>query len=798
MTNQQNSPHWIDKLATGILAWQKKADIKKLHVDDMKTPSGRVHTGALRGVLLHDFVAKALAENTDQKVTNTYVFNDMDPMDGLPNYLDKAEYEQHMGKPMYKIPAPALDKCGIDLSKASAEELADFKKAKNFAEVYAFDFIHAFRKLGCDQEIVWSHELYESGQMNDAIRTALDSIDELKKVYKDVADYDLPEKWFPFQVFCPECGKVGTTLVTDWDGEEVTFECQPNKVEWAKGCGYAGKISPFDGNGKLLWKVDWPAHWKTLGITVEGAGKDHTSAGGSRDMANEQCKQVFDIPIPFNIPYEWILIRGAKMSSSKGVGTSAREFTELFPPEVGRFLFVNKHYNQVIDFDPTTMSIPDLFDEYDTGARIYWGEEQGDQRLGRAFELSQINKTPKSHFLPRFRDVAIWMQHPELDLVEKFTEIKGSKLTDQEKQLIEDRKGFAQVWINRYAPVDFQLTPSSELPEKATTLSNEQLEYLEKAIDLTQSKQWNDPQDLQQALFELAKESIGPRPAFQSIYLGFIGKTHGPRAAWFLLSIDTDILNSRIKDIRKSQQHQAQQEYIYDLLDDSSLISIDPEYAQKYPSTTVGVAVIEGVSIEQINEELEKEKESLANNLKDLTPKEVNDFDEIQSYKKLYEESGVNWSERKSSPAALLIRASQGKGTPTINTCVDAYNLAVMKNRVSAGAFDMDKFEFPVVLKESQGGETIEVIGEDEPITLNKGEICYFDQNGPYNLDFNFRDAIRTQVTTETKNLFINVEGIYDISREQVEKTLQEVIDNITKYCCGRVKVVGILEAREA
>ena len=47
------SQHWLDKIVDGILKWQKKAGIKQLHVDDMKTPSGRVHTGALRGVLLH-------------------------------------------------------------------------------------------------------------------------------------------------------------------------------------------------------------------------------------------------------------------------------------------------------------------------------------------------------------------------------------------------------------------------------------------------------------------------------------------------------------------------------------------------------------------------------------------------------------------------------------------------------------------------------------------------------------------------------------------------------------------------
>ncbi|MFZ5437726.1 MAG: lysine--tRNA ligase [Patescibacteria group bacterium] len=548
--SQQQSIHWLDKLAAGILRWQEKTGAS-LHVDDMKTPSGRVHTGSLRGVLLHDAIAKVVAEKTDKQVVSTYVFNDMDPMDGLPGYLSAEEYAQHMGKPMFKIPAPKLAESGLDVSKVSAEEKARFEQAQSFGEFYAMDFIDAFRKLGCTQEIVWSHQLYQSGQMDVMIKIALDHVAEIKKIYKEVADYDLPTNWYPFQVICPQCGKVGTTLTTDWDGQEVSFECQPNKVSWAKGCGYAGKISPFGGTGKLLWKVDWPAHWTALDITIEGAGKDHTSAGGSRDMADELMDRVFKTHTPFDIPYEWILIRGAKMSSSKGVGTSAREFVELFPAEVGRYLFVSKNYNQVIDFDPNTMAIPDLFDEYDQAARIYWGQEQGDNRMGRAFELSQIsNKQPQAMFLPRFRDIATWMQHPELDLVEKFTEVKGSDLTTEELAVLTDRKHYAKIWIERYAPADYQLSfKPGFIPEAAQELTAEQKAYLVKVDELIDSQTW-EPIALQQALFDLAKNSLGAKQAFQAIYKAFLGKNFGPRAGYFLLAISTEDRKKHLKDLK--------------------------------------------------------------------------------------------------------------------------------------------------------------------------------------------------------------------------------------------------------
>ncbi|MBU0579096.1 lysine--tRNA ligase [Patescibacteria group bacterium] len=544
------SPHWADKLASGIIKWQKKLGIKNLHVDDMKTPSGRVHTGALRGVLLHDLIAKVL-QKQDPKVISTYIFNDMDPMDGLPTYLSREDYEQHMGKPLYKIPAPSLKKSGIDFTQASEEEKEKYSQAKNFAQFYAFDFINAFQRLGCEQKIIWSHELYESGQMDKTIKIALDNVDKMKKIYHEIADYDLPENWYPFQVICEKCGKIGTTLVTNWDGEKITYECQHDKVNWAKGCGHQGKISPFGGTGKLLWKVDWPAHWTSIGVNVEGAGKDHSSAGGSRDMAKAMCEQVFDIPNPFDVPYEWILIRGAKMSSSKGVGTSAKEFVELFPPEIGRFLFTYTHYNSVIDFDPRTMSIPDLFDSYDQGARIFWKKEEGDQRQGRAFELSQINDVPGAYFLPRFRDLALWMQHPEINLIDKFSEIKGSEFTKQELEELKNRKHYAQIWVDNYAPEEYQLTPLQELPIEAQKMSSEQIEFFQKVVELKNSKNNWSPQELQQAIYELAKNSIGTKLGFEAIYLALLGKQFGPKSAWLILSTTPTLLTKRVAQLKE-------------------------------------------------------------------------------------------------------------------------------------------------------------------------------------------------------------------------------------------------------
>ncbi len=181
-------------------------------------------------------------------------------------------------------------------------------------------------------------------------------------------------------------------------------------VKWAKGCSYTGEISPFDGNGKLPWKVDWPAHWTVMGVTIEGAGKDHSSAGGSRDIAKELCAEVFNYPNPYNLPYEFFLIGGKKMASSKGLCLKARELADVLPWEVGRFLFTRTDYKKAIEFDPVgTQAIPNLFDEYQKAAEAYFNK--GDNDLARAFELSQVREVQQPPKI-RFSVLAQWVQMP--------------------------------------------------------------------------------------------------------------------------------------------------------------------------------------------------------------------------------------------------------------------------------------------------------------------------------------------------------------------------------------------------
>ncbi len=514
---------WPDKFAEEII---KTKNHKPYWVDDMKTPSGRVHVGALRGVVIHGLIHQALLEK-GKKSTYTYVINDMDPMDGFPRYLPE-NFKQYMGKPLYQIPSPE-------------------KGHKSMAKCYGQEFIDVFNGLGFKPKIIWSSQWYQQGKFNQVIKEALNNQGKIRKLYKKVSDTEKPKNWYPYQVICPECGKVGTTIVVGWDGKKVRFECKKDLVEWADGCGYKGEIEPINDNGKLMWKTDWAAHWKVIGVTIEGAGKDHMTEGGSHDQASAICEQVFKYSTPFAFLYEWFLAKGGiKMSSSKGVGVSAAEVAKTLPAEILRFLMVKTHYRKAIIFDPAdNESILNLFDDCDRAAKIYF-KEGVKNPVGRAWQLSQVEAVPKKPiFLPRFRDVVNYIQQPTVEVHKKFEEIKGRKLTEAEKEVLDKRVKYAKIWLKQYAPDEKKIGVVKN--KVKVKLTEAQKKYLDLIIKLLE-KDWQ-AEKLQQKLYEVAKENqINPKEAFQSIYLALTEKKFGPKAAWFLLAEEKKTIIKRFKE----------------------------------------------------------------------------------------------------------------------------------------------------------------------------------------------------------------------------------------------------------
>jgi lysyl-tRNA synthetase class 1 len=221
----------------------------------------------MRGVAIHGALSAVL---TDMGVANEfkYEINDFDPFDGLPNYLPADTYKPLLGKQLLSIQSP-------DAS------------APNFAELYGGEFEKVITDTGYHPTFYRASELYLSGKMDEAIRLVLTNAKRIGEIYKEVSGSQSVSERLPLSVLCENCGKISMTKASDFDGETVAYTCVPHELDWGgKGCGHEGRVSPFGGKAKLPWKPEWAAKWFVLGVDVEGAGKDHSTKGGAREVAN--------------------------------------------------------------------------------------------------------------------------------------------------------------------------------------------------------------------------------------------------------------------------------------------------------------------------------------------------------------------------------------------------------------------------------------------------------------------------------------------------------------------------------
>ncbi|HBY97400.1 MAG TPA: hypothetical protein DEP84_26250 [Chloroflexi bacterium] len=149
-------------------------------VNDSKTPSGRVHVGSMRGVIIHDRVHRA-AVDRGLEAEYYYGSDDYDPLDTVPPYLSREEYEPYLGFPLCNIPAPD-------------------RGNRSFAEYFMQEFIDTFHQMGAYPHLYKISEYRKTGKLNEQIRVILENAGQIRRIYHEVSSSERDEKWLPFHV----------------------------------------------------------------------------------------------------------------------------------------------------------------------------------------------------------------------------------------------------------------------------------------------------------------------------------------------------------------------------------------------------------------------------------------------------------------------------------------------------------------------------------------------------------------------------------------------------------------------
>lgn len=495
--------HWADEAARAVLEARPGPQVISTGI----SPSGPIHVGNLREILTADAVYRALLDSGAEAHLH-FVADNLDPLRRVYPFLNEEVYGPLVGRPLSDIPCP----CGSHDS---------------YAEHFLGPFVDALGRLRVEVEVLRSDRLYREGRMNGAILRALEDRDRIAGILRDLTGKEVSESWSPFTPLCPACGRVDRARVLDFSREAET-------VRVACACEFEGEL-PLAGAGKLTWRIDWPARWQVLGVTLEPFGKDHASRGGSYDSGSRIAREVYGIEPPFPVPYEWISLKGlGDMASSKGNVLSVGEALEIVPPEVLRYVVLRARPARAIALDPG-LPLLNFVDEVDNP------EARG--RNARAAELSHAGGF-RSTGVP-FKHLVVVAQIARFDLERLLEILDRGGYGGVDRESVAERLGYARRWLERFAPEEMRFDVPEDLPAAAAELGPAEREFLE---DLGRSLDSSlDGADIHALVYEKAQAAgLEPKEAFRAIYLAILGRPRGPRAGDFLAFLGAEFAARRL------------------------------------------------------------------------------------------------------------------------------------------------------------------------------------------------------------------------------------------------------------
>ena len=481
-------PGWADRVAGGLI--ERFGQGPHVVVTGI-SPSGNIHVGNLREVLVAEAVARALRARGAE---TRFIFHadTIDPLrkiaPGLPD-----GYEQFIGQSLSRVPDPE----GCHLS---------------YAEHFLAPFERAISEMGMEIEVLRSHELYERGVYTEVTREALEHKKDLRRILQDVTGRLMPAEWSPYQPRAASGSLTGNRVI-----EHLPEE---NKVVFENGEGKEEEADYSRGEGKLGWRVELAARWKALGVTFEPFGKDHTSRGGSTDTADCMADEVFGYPVPGRYEYEWIQLKGVgAMSSSKGVVLLPGDMLRIMPPEILRRMVLGRDPARALDVDLAS-GFPQFMDEQRAG-------------LGGT-------GVPFTHLVTVSQTVG-----EDSEAAAGMLRRGGYEEAARNPDTLSEELAYAREWAEEWAPEQYRFKVLEELPEEAASLDEDQRRYLAEAADRLPTAV-SDGDEVQELLYNTARElGVKPKKAFAAIYTVLLGRKSGPKAGSFVAGLPSELVRER-------------------------------------------------------------------------------------------------------------------------------------------------------------------------------------------------------------------------------------------------------------
>lgn len=517
MTEAQASKYWLDQIVDQAIAAYPEGEIL---VSSGISPSASYHIGHFREALTADAIAWGIRQRGRQ-ARHMHVVDNFDPLRKRYHFLPE-EYEQYVGWPVCLVPDP-------------------YGCHDSYAVHFTEEFKASAAQMGVEMDVVYSYEdQYRTGKMVSYIEKALANLPVIRKIFKEMANRELAEGWAPIQILSDN------KSLNEW--RYVSHDTDTKMLRYRRADGSEGEMRYDDGRVKLNWRLDWPARWALHGVRVEPFGKEHGTKGGSYDTGAEFIRQIFGAEPPLPLTYDTINLVGdtKKMSSSLGNLVTPAQALEIMPPEILRYFVLRSLPKRIVFFD-SGLGLYNLIDEFSKleDAVLAGEHPEFEQAYRVATAISgerTIARIAFSHLVSVYQAA-----QGRTELVRDILERTGyAEAVAKQWPVIERELKFVANWLEKYAPESVKFVVQAELP--VVELSESQQTFLGKLADAVEAEKTLNGEEMHLAIYAAAEAAgIKPGEAFRAIYRVILAKDSGPKAGWFLSSLEKPWLAQRLR-----------------------------------------------------------------------------------------------------------------------------------------------------------------------------------------------------------------------------------------------------------
>ncbi len=512
--------YWAKEIALEII--EKRPNRKVYTVASGISPSGFIHIGNFREIATPYLVALELMK-LGKKVRYILSWDDFDRFRKTPGNIDQS-YNKYIGTPYTSIPSP-------------------FNEDESYGKTFENIFINELKEMGIDNiEFIYQTEEYKSFRYLDDIKLCMSKRKEIFDIICGFKTQQFCESdrknSYPISLYCSKCMKDLTKIISyDENTGDITYKCECGNVETVN-------INTYN-NLKLVWKVDWPMRWRQEQVDFECGGRDHSTEGGSFDVASKVSREIFGYEPPVYSMYDFIGIKGGemKMSSSKGNVITLTDLLKIYDKYIIMWFYAKCKCCQAFDiaFDNDVIR---YYQEFDRWVKVYF-EGNIDEKNKDAISNTRVTKEYLNY--PNFSYLATFL--PMVNYDEELLKVLLKKENiDTESKYFKERLEKAEFWVKTYGK-EYQVRLLCENNcEYYCNLTEQEKANILKTIKILNESNYSSSDELQTLLYDVVKSYVTDetelkktqKKYFEDLYNLMLGESRGPKLGLFLIAANKE------------------------------------------------------------------------------------------------------------------------------------------------------------------------------------------------------------------------------------------------------------------